>query len=192
MRNEQLEEGWTQKYIVLEATCKAKNCFDDPQIKVMMLEKCGVDLNRPEAIYPYKTVKAVMNLLAEHYYPTLPPEEGQYRLGYETLEGYRRTIMGQVMSAILKIKFIPPERILQSAVKGLNDADNSGVRQLVKRGPTAYTIPCRQDSLDPYRTWGISQALLDTIGLPGGKASLNRSDEYDFDINLNWQDKNGK
>lgn len=182
-------KDWRHQYIKLESVLKAKNCLEDEKLRVLVLEHCGADLKRPQATYDHKTYTCISQAIASYIYPDKTRADASYQLGYESFDGYRQTIIGRVASAILKLNFISPERILKAALKSLNEADTNAVRQLVQRGPTAYTFEYRNDPFYPYTQLGLLQALVDYIKLSQGRVELVEYSLYNFDINITWREK---
>lgn len=185
------DELFVHKYVMLESFFRGKNSYQDKLFAVRLKERCEVDLQRPRSTYTRKTVLGVMQLMAEYYYPGKSLEEAYYELGYDSLEGYRHTIFGRVALAVLKLKLVTPERVLQVVLKAFNDSDDNAVRQLVKNNATDYSFLFRDDPLDPYASHGLVQAILEDTRFPFGKASLQLHSLFNFDINVRWmQPKN--
>lgn len=102
------------------------------------LKECGFDRQRPKAKYPSQVFFECLEVARRHRFPELSPEEGQRALGRAFFTGFRKTILGSVMTAALPIF---GARTAVTKVPGRLQRLRSDLQvTLEKRGPDQFVL----------------------------------------------------
>ena len=183
-----MAENYNYRYVFLDAIFKGKGCYDDPVIKERLKKECEVDLDRPKSTYDFRTVQAVILLLAHYYHPNLTPEYAQFELGYAMFGGYCQTVVGRITMVVLQVKAIAPERILRAALNALNNEKINAVEYLlIKVNPTKYIFGFCNVIAEPYFNWGLTKALVDRMNLNQPRVTLEELSQSSYNVIIEWK-----
>ncbi len=124
----------------------------------------GLNLNKPLLpAYPFTTWMRCLRLTAESLHPSIPLEEGMFRLGEAMIHGYGETLVGR---AILKMAAIlGPRRTLMRASHSFRSGNNYTETKIIESSATTARLWMNEVGEHPTFTAGIIHAALRTSGV---------------------------
>jgi uncharacterized protein (TIGR02265 family) len=147
------------KHLSFEAALKGTGALEDPTLLQEM--KALYDVERPQASYSPETFQQFIGFLRQRLYPDLPEEEGLFKLGRASFQGYYKgTIVGRV--ALAAIHLMGPKRVVM--LDRLWEDSGLGQAKTVKLGEHRYETSYNRFLLVPSAIAGVASESLIVAG----------------------------
>lgn len=149
------------------------------------LERLGVDPARPlRPAYPLATFQAVFEACGAELFPDLDQEGRRYALGRRFLDGYRQTMVGRAMVAVMRV--VGPARTLDRLARRFRTGNNFSETSLTRVDDTTFELWCNQVQMPGWYRGLITRGL-ELAGAMGVTAELLRHDEHGATFRVSWQ-----
>lgn len=153
---------------------------------VEQLARLGVNIHKPfNPAYTIETWQQTIELLARELYPTQSMGDAQKDLGRITLRGYGETLVGKALFAMLRI--IGPVRAIERAARSYASTNNYTQVTLTRTGPNEYDFGINEKHTLPEYDMGVSEAMLEYLGVKDGRVTLVSKDAEGFTMHLSWK-----
>jgi uncharacterized protein (TIGR02265 family) len=122
----------------LEALVKSCGAHPDPKW-LQAFADAGIDLKRklPIAV-PYEQYIELLQRLATARFPDAPDQEKFTLIGRAFMEGYRETMMGRALMALIAV--LGPKRMLLQATRSFRSANNYSEVRSTELAPKHFSL----------------------------------------------------
>jgi uncharacterized protein (TIGR02265 family) len=148
------------------------------------LRELGIDLEKPLLpAYPAETFVAALKYTARELYPQEPLEEALYTLGGESWRGFRETLVGKAMVALLRV--LGPRRTLPRSRHNFRSGTNYIDVVVTERRPNCFLVHFNDVDDIPHFFCGLMDSSGLDLGAPRKTAHvLARGKELTLFIDL--------
>lgn len=128
-----------------------------PELKTAMCE-VGFDSEaRLAPAYSMQTFISVVELVADHFHPRLPPDEGVAMVGRGFMDGFAETLIGRAMVGMLRV--IGPVGALKRVTQEFRTGNNYSVTRLNELGPRRFELWVNEARMPGWYIGIISRGL---------------------------------
>jgi uncharacterized protein (TIGR02265 family) len=150
------------------------------------LKEAGINLNKPLLpAYPAETWFRAQVIAAEELFPGDSLNLAIRKLGEQMVEGYRETLLGHAVQALLKV--VGPKTTLQKAARNFRSGNNYTETKLTELGPTSYELWINETGPNPHFDQGIIIAGLRAAGVPEPLVEVGDFDGHACTYRVSWR-----
>jgi len=145
----------------LEALLAGTGLKNDPAI-TETLAQLGYNVKQPPAEVSLETVRAILELVANHFFAELPRPEAMRKLGRLTFEGYRKTPIGRILLAAVDVW--GATRLLRNSPQVYRAVFRYGERDVRELGPNHWEQLHRDEPGHIEFLAGVTEATIEAAG----------------------------
>lgn len=155
----------------------------DPSVRERF-RALGVDLEHPDAAYPYELWVDALRLAMQLKWPGAPLDEATWRMGRAILESYGDTLMGRALLQLVKV--LGPRRGLERMTRNLRTTNNYSETRLTELGPNHYELWVNKVAF-PHYFRGLIEAGLEFGGARDVRVGIASTSEGSVTFELSWR-----
>lgn len=145
------------------------------------LGRQGYDVKAPKTRYPGAVFAACVEAARAHLHPTLPTDEGLRALGRAFVSGFRKTILGRVVTSALPI--LGPARFLPRMPARFASIRSDATVTVELKGPTTARLTFKDPLPLGAFFGGVIEEVLRFARSPEPRVSVTRtSSGYLLDV----------
>ena len=150
------------------------------------LHAVGLDVDKPPTgAVPATTWARWIDAAAAEVFPELPEAEAHRRIGMLALDGFKDTVIGKALMAILKL--IGPRRSMHRLARNYRTVNNFCEPEVVELAPNRFTVTFR-DAIGMPGYWaGTLQSAAEMIGVPEPKVSVVKHEPPACVLEVVWR-----
>ena len=148
-----------------------------------VIQLCGGHRDMPTEV-PMDRYIALLDWLAQRFFPKKPRPEGLEAVGRRMFHGYRETLLGKIQLAALNV--VGPDRLMRKAGEFIGRNSNFGQRTSEQVGPRHYRIRFRGVPIAPEFYCGLCLSAFDVLGIKNGRITFEKQSPEDFDLEVRW------
>jgi uncharacterized protein (TIGR02265 family) len=141
------------------------------------LDKKAIDVERERwAPMLAATVKAL--------YPSLPTDEGYFRLGRAAMDGYESTVMGKALFAMMRL--LGPTRTTRRVAENLRNANTYALAKHNELAPNKHEVWVNECNGNPGYLRGVLFGALERTGAQNIKVETLKFDGHAGTFAVSW------
>jgi len=148
-----------------------------------IIQLCGGTRDMPTEVSVDRYI-ALLDWLAQRFFPNKPRLEGLQAVGRRMFHGYRETLLGKIQLAALNV--VGPDRLMRKAGEFIGRNSNFGQRTSEQVGPRHYRIRFRGIPLAPEFYCGLCLSAFDVLSVKNGRITFEQHSAEDFDLDVRW------
>jgi uncharacterized protein (TIGR02265 family) len=150
------------------------------------LKAVGFDPSHLQLTYPTRTFNACLDVARKHFYPTLSPDQADWKLGECFLDGFLRTLIGSVMGAAMHL--LGPERMLRRLPDQIKVDKQSPMQvTVIQVAPKEFRLEFRNSPSSRFHfTAGILDASLKRTKVTPTIEVVKQPSPFDYDLIIRW------
>ena len=150
------------------------------------LTQAGINLNKPLLpAYPAETWFRAQVIAAEELFSGDSINLAMRRLGEQFVEGFRETLMGRAVLALLKV--IGPKAGLTRAARNFRSANNYTESRLTELTPTSFELWMNESGPNPYFYLGVITGGLRAAGVAEPIVEVGEFDGHACTYRVTWR-----
>ena len=148
------------------------------------LRTADFDLDKVQPEYPDEVWATCLKVAAKHLHPLLPYERAERELGRTFSRGFQKTLVGQVLTAVLP--HLSREGTIDRVAKWVGVGSKQLSMEVTERAPKLRTLRMTTSGVTPhpYLMAGIVEDML--AGLPPPKVEVTGVRPDGYDLRVTW------
>ncbi|MHB8873222.1 MAG: DUF2378 family protein [Myxococcaceae bacterium] len=134
--------------------------------------------------YPAETWFKALDIAAQEIFPGDRKPQALRRLGEQFIDGFRETLLGRAVLALLKV--IGPRQALIRATRNFRSGNNYTESRLTELGPASYELWMNEVGPHPTFTAGILAGGLRAAGASQAQVEVLSHDGHACSYKVSW------